>query len=290
MTWQKNGLNFIGMSHEPDHSNEEERLEAENDFLKMKIMLEQGAEFYGGNSEEKLPPEIENEFLKNIVEFEKHFDKRKTIKILDRIGRPEHFKPIAKIPDIEIDREYQSLLNYLERYEIHFSVCSPNIPVKELYRFITEELFEYEMDDIRLPGWTTNFIYDEFYPDPYYDNARDAEDCVGLVLRKEPLEFMYNCRSNNLQFNNRKSLSEDELKAIVNRFKLAYNDIETKEIKVVECLINENESSVKGSYDAEATINQEIVQLSGKWQIFFEKDVEIGYWYINRIQIEVIDF
>jgi len=34
MTWQKNGLNFIGMSHEPDHSNEEERLEAENDFLK----------------------------------------------------------------------------------------------------------------------------------------------------------------------------------------------------------------------------------------------------------------
>lgn len=290
MTWQKNGLNFIGMSHVPNHSNEEERLEAENDFLKMKIMLEQGAEFYGGNSEEKLPPEIENEFLKNIVEFEKHFDKRKTIKILDRIGRPEHFKPIAKIPDLEIDREYQLLLNYLERYEIHFSVCSPNIPVKELYRFITEELFEYEMDDIRLAGWTTNFIYDEFYPDPYYDNTTDAEDCIGSILKKEPMEFMSQCRSENLQLNEHHSLSENKCIEKINRFKLANDNLEVREINVVECTVDGSESSVSGNYDVTAISGNEVFQLTGNWKIKFEMDEDFGYWYITNIQVEGIKF
>ena len=46
----------------------EENLRMQNDFLKMKMMAESGAIFGGV---EGLPPEIENQFLNNILEFEK---------------------------------------------------------------------------------------------------------------------------------------------------------------------------------------------------------------------------
>lgn len=73
------------MSGEFDHLNKDERLKAENEFLKMKIMLERGAQFgYGENK--PLPPEIENEFLKNIVAFEEQFEEHKRIKVFDKIG------------------------------------------------------------------------------------------------------------------------------------------------------------------------------------------------------------
>ncbi|HEY5368676.1 MAG TPA: hypothetical protein VIJ75_06765 [Hanamia sp.] len=46
----------------------EENLRLQNDFLEMKMMAESGA-WFGG--EGGLPPEIENQFLKNVMEFEK---------------------------------------------------------------------------------------------------------------------------------------------------------------------------------------------------------------------------
>jgi len=269
---------------------QEDNIEEENDFLKMKIMLEYGGKFYDGKSNEELPPEVENEFLNNIIEFEKQFDQRKTVKVFDRIGRPCSFKSVNEIADDQIDEEYNTLLEHLEAHGIGFTVCSPNIKTKELYRFITEELFECEMGDISAPGWTTNFIYDEFYPDPYYDNARDAEDCIGFVLRKEPIEFMHHCRIENLQLNEHLSLSENKCIEKINKFKLAYDNLEVGEINVVECTVDGSESSVNGSYDLTASSGVEEFQLTGSWRIKFEKDEDFGYWYITNIQIEGIKF
>ena len=62
------------MNENFESSDEEEKLKAENDFLKMKIMLERGATFGGDNSE--LPAEIENAFLNNVMAFEKQFEEQ----------------------------------------------------------------------------------------------------------------------------------------------------------------------------------------------------------------------
>ncbi|MEI9806727.1 MAG: hypothetical protein WDO16_01940 [Bacteroidota bacterium] len=135
-------------------------------FLKMKLMLERGASF-GGNENNELPPEIENQFLNNVMAFEDHFQDYKMIKVFDKIGRPHHFKPASEIPDDEIKKAWSELQAHLNEHSIDLDVCSPNIPVRELYRFAVEELFEQEMDDMDMPGWTTHFIYDEFHPDRY---------------------------------------------------------------------------------------------------------------------------
>ncbi len=70
-----------------NHLEGDEKLKAENEFLKMKLMLENGAKFEM-SEENELPAGVENEFLSNMAAFEKQFAEHKTIKVFDKIGRP----------------------------------------------------------------------------------------------------------------------------------------------------------------------------------------------------------
>lgn len=278
------------MNNEFKHMRDKENIKAENDFLKMKLMLENGASFGMGDCKE-LPAEIENEFLKNIIEFEKQFDEHKTIRVFDKIGKPTHFKPAAGIPDEEVEKVWEDLSVRLGEYGISLDVCSHNISKRELYRFTIEELFEYEMDDMDIPGMMHGFIYDEFHPDPIYENTKAATDeCILYILQKDLMEWTHHFRKENLRLNQHTSLSEEELKTLVNRFKLAYDDLEIKELNETECIVEEKESWVKGTYDVVACSGKETYALAGNWKVVFEKDDEWDYWYINNVQIEGISF
>lgn len=278
------------MAEEFNHLNEEERLKAENEFLKMKLMLEKGAQF-GMSSDQELPAGIENEFLKNMIEYEKQFDEHKTIKVFDKIGRPAHFKPVAEIPDDQIDNAWNELSEYLSQFSIDLSVCSPNISNRELYRFTTEELLDYEMDDMNIPGMMHGFIYDEFHPDPVYDNTRAAtDDCINYILQKEPMEWTHHFRKDGLRLNQHFPLTIDQFKSIVNQFKLAYDNLEITEITMPLCVVTEKDSWVTGSYLVTATVSEEILMLMGQWKVIFELDEELGYWYITKVNIDGIAF
>lgn len=279
------------MSEEYDHLNEEEQLKAENDFLKMKLMLEKGAELGNMESGKQLHPTIENEFLNYIMEFEKHAENPVYIKVFDKIGQPSHFKPVVQIGDNEIEAEWRELLKHLNGYNIDFNVCSPNITVRELYRFVTEELFEHEMSDINIPGTTSNFIYDEFYPDPIYENSNAASDeCINYILQKKPIEWTHNFRNENIRLNKHFPLTIDQFKAIADNYKLAYDNIEIEDISVTSCLVEENLSTVNGTYMVKTDTGIESSELSGDWKVNFEKDEKFGYWYIFDIQIPGIKF
>lgn len=270
--------------------NEEENLKNENEFLKMKLMLEQGAQFGNIQSGSELPAEIQNQFLKNIIEFEKQFEEHKTIKLFDKIERPTHFKLVSKIPDEEIDRAWNVLDTYLRKYGIELSVCSPNIGNRELYRFATEELFEHEIDDMNLPGMMTGFIYDEFYPDHIYDNTRYAVDCMKLILEKEPLDLLMLFSKENLKLNNHYPLNEEEFKKIVNRFKELYENITLNDITNVDCVIADTFCNVKGMYDVTLVLPLEEINLKGDWLVEFALDEVLGDWQIHDVQIEGINF
>lgn len=82
------------MEQYSEESNSEENIKTENEFLKMKLMLEQGAKFETLQTQNDLPAETENEFLNYIMAYEKQAAERKTIKVFDRIESPDHFKPV----------------------------------------------------------------------------------------------------------------------------------------------------------------------------------------------------
>src|SRR6186997_3267141 len=105
--------------------NEEENLRTENEFLKMKLMLEHGGQFgepdEDGNTD--LPPEIENQFLNSVLAFEKQFSEHKVVKVYDKIGRPQDFRPVSRIADDEIGKAWDQLNDYLNDHGIDVSVC-----------------------------------------------------------------------------------------------------------------------------------------------------------------------
>lgn len=278
------------MSSDFSHFTHDEQWKAENDFLKMKMMLEQGAEFgIVGNTE--IPPGIENKFLKSVMEFEKQFENTTYIKVFDKLERPTHFKPVAEINDADISAAWSELSGYLSQYGVSLDACSPNISNRELYRFTTEELFEEEVEDIMIPGMTQCFIYDIFHPDTVYENSRLAkEECIEYILDKIPMQGTYNFKKENLQLNNYPSLSIDEFSKIVNRFKDAYDYLEIDKIQESVCIVHEKESWVTGVYCVIATIGKEVYPLTGKWKVEYEKDDHLDYWYIHAVTIEGIDF
>ncbi len=274
---------------DPAKRDEGDNLKSENEFLKMKLMLEHGAEFGKMETEGEVPANIENDFLNYIAEYEKQAAERKTIKVFDRIKRPTHFKPASEIQDDEIDNAWNELHDYLNKYHIDLAVCSPNISNRELYRFATEELFDYEMDDIFIPGGMTCFTYDEFYPDHKYDNTRHAvEYCIGTILEKDPITWMPLLPSENLRINDHYPLTETEFKEILNRFKEAYDDITINEVKDLDFLIDEKLCQVKGIYDINTKLQSEELSLKGNWTVEFNWDGT--FWEVVNVQIEGINF
>jgi hypothetical protein len=281
----------ITTMHSFENLNKEEALKAENEFLKMKMMLEKGAEFYSSDDAGILPSEVENAFLKNVMEFERQFDEQKLIKVFDKIGRPTHFKPASEIDDSTIDTAWENLAAHLANHGISLSACSPQVTKRELYRFTTEELFHFEMNDMNIPGMVHGYIYDEFHPDPVYETTRAAvEDCMQDIFRKEPLEWMSYYNDKDLRLNDRHPLTDEQFKTWINNFKKAYDGFIGTRISDVECVVDQKVSTVKGSYKTGAVIPGEVVPLKGNWTVQLEFDDELGYWYIFNVQIEGVKF
>jgi hypothetical protein len=269
----------------------EEQLKAENDFLKMKLMLEKGAEFHTSGDSRELPPEVENEFLKNIMEFERQFDQNKMVKIFDKMKRPTHFKPPAEISEAEAGKAWAELLSFMNDHGIHLDACSPKVTKKELYRFAIEELFQQEISDMNIPGMMHGFIYDEFHPDHEYENTRlSVEHAVKTILRKEPMEWMFGFYNIDLRINEHFPLSDSEFKAKINMFKSCYDSFEEAEISDVECSLENDRCCVSGVYAVTTLVGHERVVLTGKWQTDLRMHGELGYWYIHGIEMEGIRF
>jgi hypothetical protein len=268
----------------------EEQLEAENDFLKMKLMLEKGAQF-SETGQEGLPPEIENMFLKNMIEFEKQFETRTMVRVYDRIGCPTHFRPVSEIPDEEVDSAWDEISDYLEQHGVSLGVCSPNVTARELYRFAVEELFEQEMDDIKVPGLMHCFIYDEFHPDLSYDLLILATDhCVRRILCKRPIDELFGFVEDDIRLNDQYPMTTLEFKRVINRFKDAYENLELTEIQADQCVLGEAECTVTGKYSISAYTGIENSNLSGNWKTVFRYMEVYDQWGVQELWIENIRF
>ena len=140
----------------------EENLRLENEFLKMKMMAESGG-IFGSNSDSGISPEIENQWLKNVMEFEKAYANAKPQKMTDLLGKPS-FADEKDMDEKKFIDEFIRLNKLLDDHNINVDFLAPQTD-RFKYHFITGELFEHITDFIPVKGMTTNFIYEEFHPD-----------------------------------------------------------------------------------------------------------------------------
>ncbi|MHC1775140.1 MAG: hypothetical protein AB9834_06945 [Lentimicrobium sp.] len=158
-----------------NHENEDYKdLRQENEFMKMKLMLERGANFDTQEGSNSLDPSIENEFLKNIELFEAAYENSKMVKLYDFIGRPEFPAPDSISSD-RIEEELDKLISFLNERDISLTTLCPVDP-DVLYRFIVEELFETEKEDVHLEGVVSCYTYEDFHPNDEYNLGQSTKD------------------------------------------------------------------------------------------------------------------
>jgi hypothetical protein len=145
-----------------------------NDYYDKKIDIELKrkalSEKYGvhfGETNTELPAEIEEVWLNSVEKIERQYENAKSTTVWEYIGKPACRK-ITELNHNEISARLNELFDLLNNNNIALdTICE--VEEKELYRFITEELFEHEMNDMRMPGMTCHFIYEEFHPNAQHE-------------------------------------------------------------------------------------------------------------------------
>lgn len=141
---------------------EQEQLRIENEILRLKLKAELGGEIEGMEGTEGLPPEIENLFLKNILSFEHQYEQVPATSIYQILQEP-HFIPVDDLSDDALITAYENIIQLLEKNHIAVDFRG-DYPIREKYRFITQDLFKHETKLVHIDGMTTHYSYEEFYP------------------------------------------------------------------------------------------------------------------------------
>ncbi len=171
------------------NEHEDESLSQDNELRKMKLSLERGASFGKPDGSPDIDPAIENEFLKYVELFESAHDNCKRIKLFEFLGSPE----FPKLEDIDaeyIESELEKLYLILDEKGVNLDTLCPVEPA-ELYRFITEEFFQEEIDDVHIPGMMSCFIYEEYYPNDDFDLRNETDNFLKFLLNKENDFYKY---------------------------------------------------------------------------------------------------
>jgi hypothetical protein len=140
----------------------EENLRIENELMKIKLKAQYGDAFQMDSSE-ALPPDVENQFLKNILAFEESYNKGDFVTVYDRIGKPD-YKSAAEMEAAELKDSVQQLLELLNQHQINLDFTDGPYEDATVYRFITEELFNQEVEKDPVDGMIMGYIYEEFHP------------------------------------------------------------------------------------------------------------------------------
>jgi hypothetical protein len=141
-----------------------------NGYKRQELADKYGMEF-SHDDDANLSPSLESRWLNYIEEYERQFATARHIPLREYLDFPT-IPPLCDVPAEHMAEALSQLLDLLERQGVVIDFLSPVDP-REAYRFITEDLLDEEIDDIRIPGTRCHFVYEDFYP----GDALPGSDC-----------------------------------------------------------------------------------------------------------------
>jgi hypothetical protein len=105
---------------------------------------------------------VEAEWLRNMLLFEEQMMSTDCVPIRSLLGNP-NILTLDALDDLQVSTELERMFDLLADHRIHLS-CLCEVPERELYRFVVEELLDIEIVQITAGDWWTEFIYEEFHP------------------------------------------------------------------------------------------------------------------------------
>ena len=134
--------------------------------------------------DDSLPPEVERAWLESIERFEQAIGDSRTTTVREYIGNPP-LSPLGEIPPEELRAAVDWVMELLAANDIVVQI-GEHVSLAETYRFLSEELMEAETDDIRVEGFSTLFLYEDFHPDERAEAERTAREfCLAIFEKSE---------------------------------------------------------------------------------------------------------
>jgi len=261
-----------------------EKLRMENDFMKMKLMLEHGARFHSGQAGGGLDPAVEYAFLKQVLAFEEEYASGRRQTVFEKLGRPADIRPAGDLAEGELTGALTEMHRRLNAGGIHLTTLSPDVDPRELYRFMTEELMQVELCGADRPGMHC-FVYDEFHPDPRQQNEHTAvELCVRLILQKKNLLHMFPA-GRPLRLNGHERMGETEFRHRVHAFKSRYEDIVPVRIQATRTELRNDRCRISGTHVTGLCHEGRCDMVQDAWQVGFRLD-DNGEWLVTDVRID----
>ncbi|HKL18847.1 MAG TPA: hypothetical protein VJ905_07750 [Halalkalibaculum sp.] len=163
----------------------EEKLHMGNEIEKLKLSAFNDALFFSNN---KIPAEIESEWLNYITQFEEQAGNVDQITVSERLGNPE-FPSIEKLTLNEAEKMLDKVQKLMAENGLYLETIV-EMPAAEIYRFIIEELFQHEIDDLKIEGLQTCFIYEEFHPNDGLDIEQTLDDFIRQTLSSDFRDYL----------------------------------------------------------------------------------------------------
>ena len=257
----------------------EDELKFQNEFLKLKLELEYNMEQSDTSS---LSPEMENLWLSNIYNFEQQYKNAKRVKVYDALGGPS-FKKVEELSEATISESLGGLLLLMEDKGIVLDCCCAYDDTT-IYRFITEELFDYEMDDISIEGMVHHFIYEEFHPNHDYDlREYTTEFFENLLTRAWNPEFNSYTLAETVTYKG-KSYSQAVISSVILAFQQDRTfELEKIEIKTVDFNVDKGEAKVLSWVEYQVLTGCENQFYKGDSELRFVFD--LGHWRLGGFQL-----
>jgi len=275
---------FPGRDETPDPE-QQEKLRQENELLRMKIQAQFGG--MSGTSGE-LPPEIENEFLKNVLAFEEqHASTEYTpVKVSSLLNKAE-FKRVEDLGDEDFEKEWTRLQNLMEEKRIGVDFIRERDD-RFKYKFITEELFDHETDgSMIIPAMNWNFIYEEFHPDHEREITDRTMEFLGGWFGLDTEKMKYGVISHFIQ-PDATILSQEEILAKIHLVFDSYRSFEDCKYHIFEVKFEMKESEddklqaighSEGMVKYEAILeNGERKTIEGPFKLYMTRDYD--WWSI----------
>ncbi len=251
----------------------EENLRIENEILKLKLQAEEGAVF---SSSDNLPPDLEHSFLQNVQRFEDARKNAKQVKVYELLGKPD-YKKESYLSDSEIKMELKKLFDLLESKSMPLAVLGEYEP-RLIYKFITEELFEHETDDVQLPGMTKNFTYEEFHPNHKMEIHERTMDFLSDWFEQKFTEYCWELNDPFILSNGTIMPKAEVLKKLENVFN-SYSSFANPKYAIGEISFQWNDMEARGMGHAQGVVQYdailehgEIVHFEGPFKLYMSNE------------------
>jgi hypothetical protein len=204
-----------------------------NQAKKKELEEKYGATF--GGPGDTLSPNLESQWLHNIEEFERQHENARMISVREYLGHPR-FATVGEVPTEGLAGEVERVLELLGEHAINVDFLA-EVPVAEQYRFLVEELMEQEIEELHLPGWTTNFIYEEFHPNLELDARQFAEEALWHLFDRNLDWALRNFSEDEVYDACGNPIDRAAMKSIIEQFYSRYAAFPSSKHTVLDCEI-----------------------------------------------------